>query len=303
MARVLAAALALAAAARAADPTETYGSLLYAPKGSQGWREKKLELACVQAVAGHELARMDPGRDRVAIVNDRVPRKLVEVLATSWRVTVVDMRRPDPSGQNRAFRWPKWEQAWKGPMPDWAVEQDLKQLPLDNAEMLGRKSFAWNMTRPDGRLYERVMFFDADILFLNSDETRRGLEGLWGMPRGRLWAYESGKVHSCLSGGFLLLEPNRTTFDLMQRCLWEPEVLPRLAVCPGHDQRILNSVFAGRWSSLDEVGALKKEAAKATSASMIHFHHRRASKWVSATWKRLMSDVPEVVRKTCAGVY
>ena len=46
--------------------------------------------------------------------------------------------------------------------------------------MIGRKNFAWNLTRPGGKLYERVMFFDADMLFVDTPATvSRKSRGFW----------------------------------------------------------------------------------------------------------------------------
>jgi len=69
--------LLLVAVARAkVYPTanETYTSILYAPSPSspmhKAWGHKRLELTCIVAAQGLQLAALDPARDRVLLVNE-----------------------------------------------------------------------------------------------------------------------------------------------------------------------------------------------------------------------------------------
>ena len=107
---------------------------------------------------------------------------------------------------------------------------------LDDPGQLGRKNAAFNLTRPGGRLYQRVLFLDADVLLLDHDRSRAALADVWALPKGhrgtkgRIYAMPAGNGADCFNTGLMLLQPNRTDFKLLQRAVWDPSAVT-LAHC------------------------------------------------------------------------
>ena len=115
------------------------------------------------------------------------------------------------------------------------------------------------------------------------------------------------------SGGGLLSRPRRGRSNSARfRTNWarfwscRRQVLPHgLAVCPGHDQRVLNSVFMGRWSNIEDKAGFKRLAPHSShlKGDAIHFHHHDVSPAVAELWKDLMARAPDIVARTCSHVY
>jgi len=291
--------MALVVSLAAASKTQTmaYTSILYgAPRASPHhrlWTDKRRALTCLVAASGMQLARMDHLRERVLVVNDIVGANATGALleAAGWRLRVVDFEPRDPTGQNRTFSFPKWE--------------DGRRRLLDDARELGRKNRLWDLRNEKGALYERALFFDADTLFLDTVTNRGDLAALWRLPRGKLLALPVKHSRDCFSTSIMLYEPDERQFERLNAFLWDQDNVS-LAHCPGHDQRILNSVFGDRWSRLNVKKTSPESAGHPGSVGLplvVHFHGKAASPYISRVWEALMRRAPDVFRDHCAGLY
>ena len=198
--------------------------------------EKELEFACVSAVNGILLREFDPERSRICLVNEMISEPVRRVLSSAWTLVETNMTQETPPGvDRRRYQFPTWE----GPGDD---------LPgdLSDPDRMGRKARLWALD------LERALFLDADYLFINHTKTRDDIAALWKLPMGRLYA--KGDVShgsACFNSGFMLFEPNERDAKTLNRGIWDASVFPNgLAHCPGHDQRIITSVFADRWTNL-----------------------------------------------------
>mmetsp|Transcript_25438 Transcript_25438/g.76397 ORF Transcript_25438/g.76397 Transcript_25438/m.76397 type:complete len:325 (+) Transcript_25438:179-1153(+) len=304
--------LLLVAATRAkVYPTanETYTSILYAPSPAspmhKAWGRKRLELTCIVAAQGLQLAALDPARDRVLLVNEALAaeadtRALLE--AAAWKLRVVSFdHHTDPTGRNRTFAFPAWERL--DPAAAAAFDRGSStSKDLLSAETLGRKNQLWALP------YERAFFSDADVIFLNTSKIRNSLKQLWRVPRdGKLLATQRGPHEKCFTSALLVFEPNRADFDRLNRYLWDPDVTS-LAHCPGHDQRVLNGVFATRWTKVDfhRHGAEskgKRASKRGQTIDAIHFHNKKPSPYVAKLFRSLVAKSPPAVRGRCGHLY
>ena len=99
----------------------------------------------------------------------------------------------------------------------------------------------------------------------------------------------------------LVLEPNPEDFKALNDFIWDPDP-SSLAHCPTHDQRVLNSVFAKRWTKMEfrKFGGHSKGKVEATA---IHFHNKRPSPYVTRLFRGLIARAPPAVQQQCGALY
>ena len=138
------------------------------------------------------------------------------------------------------------------------------------------------------------------------------MKRLWALPRGRVYALPSGDARAsrgggagtCFNGGFLLLEPDDGKADLMERAFYDARVL-KLKHCPGHDQRLLNSVFP-QWGDLQDTWRMQFAGlaeGKLRDADAVHIHHKSTSPFLYDHWKKvILPAMRPDIRRACGDV-
>jgi len=105
--------------------------------------------------------------------------------------------------------------------------------------------------------FERVLKLDLDLMLLPGAGPAQHLRRLWDAPVGggpnasALAAVRTSHPgHGrCFNGGMLLLRPSRDTYAEIARAVEAQDVSEDCTV--GHDQPVMNKVFAGRWRPLE----------------------------------------------------
>ena len=98
-------------------------------------------------------------------------------------------------------------------------------------------------------------------MLLESATLRAHLDGLFRSPLAAPGGGGPGSVVAlksrgdCLNSGTMVLRPHAATFEALEATLndagrWK-------ASCPGHDQKVLNAVFDGRWAPLERWNYVK----------------------------------------------
>ena len=198
---------------------ESYAVLLY---GHHGHTAGAMVLGAV-------LRRADPGRARTALV-----------------ANISDAARASLGGGGL------WDLVESDSFRRYGVDTEA----TDYASVWpGRKLDLWALP------YDTVVYMDLDIMLLESATLRAHLDGLF---RSELAAPGGGGPGSvvalksrgdCLNSGTMVLRPHAATFEALEATLndagrWK-------ASCPGHDQKVLNAVFDGRWAPLERWNYVK----------------------------------------------
>ena len=179
------------------------------------------EHACLAAVLGQQLRKLDPTRARIALVYNVSAITKEVLVGAGWELHPFEMLHPNGSIGRRSENNEKYA---------------ARKLPL------------WSLTNT------RVLFWDTDHIVLLGNgsqvaERRARLQTLWKSKASTLVAthYNYDKYEpaaKCFNSGFMLLWPSPAESQRLRHFVFQPPQEHEFTRCPrGHDQPLLNYAF------------------------------------------------------------